>query len=250
MEGWITEIGPLGALDLGLAQRAIERPRGQDPWMAHQVRRNRWIQALMGARGWCLSQQDVEAVLQGKPGRFLPQHREFGLIRNLNLLLDLVEERAERKVLPTGPSLLLDYRRLVKGLPDRILGLRKGRAWDLPHGFEAPRPVLLPRLLARFREGNAYLAPYSDFKGKHPVLQGAALCRQFLRLSPFESENAVLALLATGQFLMAHGYPPFLPLRSDRPTLMSLALEDAKVFEDWFTEVLFLTQSFSFGLLD
>ena len=195
----------------------------------------------MGARGWCLSQEDVISVLLGKPGRFLPQHREFGLIRNLNILLDLIEDRAERKILPTGPSLLLDYRRLVQGLPDRILGLRRGQAWDLPHGFEAPRPVFLPRLLARFRAGNAYLAPYSEFRDKHPVIQAAALCRQFLRLSPFESENAVLALLATGQFLMAHGYPPLLPLRSDRPTLMSLALENAQVFEEWFSEVLLLS---------
>ncbi len=241
MKGWITEIGPLGALDLRLAQEALEKPPSWDPWIVHRVRRHRWIQALMGARGWCLSQDDVAAVLLGKPSRFLPQHREYGLIRNLNILLDLVEERAERKVLPTGPSLLLDYRRLIQGLPDRVLGLRRGQAWDLPHGFEAPRPVLLPRLLARFRETNAYLAPLSEFRGKHPVIQAAALCRQFLRMSPFESENAVLALLATGQFLLAHGYPPLLLLRSDRPTFMSLALENAQVFEEWFSEVLLLS---------
>ncbi|MAE77503.1 MAG: hypothetical protein CMJ85_11620 [Planctomycetes bacterium] len=226
-------------LDVMLAERVIAGGlRGQRLMESRQRRDVRWIIGALGGRGVHVTECDVEACLQATSGRFLPGQPEHGLIRGMRAAIDHLETRAEYGMLPNGKAMVQLYDLLTAdlfGLANTTL--RAADPWEILLGIDYPQPAELKGQLARFHRECGYLVRLPLFDALHPVGQAAMLLHQFVRIAPFRDFNLLVGGLAASWYLLAYGYPPFLPQAVDGATMRLVLAGKGGRTEEWFSEI-------------
>jgi len=230
----------LETLDVMLAERVVVGGlRGQKLMESRHRRDICWIVGALGCRGVHVTARDVENVLQGTAGRFMPGQPEYALIRGMRSVIDHLETRAEYGMLPDGHGAIEMYGMLTAELFGLVEdNLRIAEPWETLPGVAYPRPEDLDGLLATFCREHAYHDEKRRFEALHPVAQAALLFRRFAHLAPFRDFNLLVGGLTASWFLLAHGYPPFLPQAVDKSTMRVVLAGRGLRVGQWFSEVL------------
>lgn len=231
-------------LDLCLAQEILDGSFAPSRDASRRRERDlRWIVGLLGFRGVNVTVRDVEAALLGQPGRFRPEHPETRWIRGFRAAIDELDRRAELAQTPDGPGLVELHDVLTEGFSKRDVTLRRELPWERVAGIDYIVGEELSRSLERFAPQWALEAEGSeeDVSEAHPLRISAALCRQFVRLSPFRDFNLPMACMCASWHLVAHGYPPFLVHGGDRATFARVLASSRDVWEQWFAELVYTT---------
>lgn len=238
----IPQPGPLGRLDVLLAERVLEGGfRGQALAEHREARDACWIIGALGCRGVHVTLPDVQSCIAGTSGRFMPGQPEFELVRGLRRALDHLEERAELGEVPSGVTVVDLYTLFTANLSGLVEeSIRDAEPWEVVARLDYPRPEELPELLARFTAQTGYLDETGQFEGWHPVEQAAWLMRSLVHTAPFRDYNLTTGALAASWYLLANGYPPFLPQASDKSTLKRAVVGPCDVYMSWFTQVVLI----------
>ncbi|MCA8968483.1 MAG: hypothetical protein KDC95_01815 [Planctomycetes bacterium] len=238
MSRWIPEAAT--ELDVCLAEAILE---GGGPVLRDASRRTsrdaRWILGLLGLRGLRVTENDVLAVLEQRPGRFRPEHVESAWIRGFRRAIDAIDRAADFGRLPTRQTVqdlieaLGDAGSCVRNLP------RTDLPWDAIEGVDYVPVDRAAEVLDQFSVESAWRHVHGtmDAGPSHPVRSAAAVCRAFVELSPFVDFNLPIACLVASQVLESSGYPTFLVHAGDRGTLREVIKEPLPIYEHWFAEV-------------
>mgnify|MGYP002713131259 CR=1 FL=1 len=205
-------------LDLLLAERILEGGlRGAQLFQMRQRRDEHWILGLLGLRGLHVTLDDITTCLERRPGRFLPRQPEARLIQGVRKAIDDIDEAVD-----VGQALDADrVREIHIALTEKLEGqepgtLRCSSPWDSVTGLVHPGADLVPVLMKRFSHDFDLVLGDEPFEELHPVDQGARIFGRLVLIAPFRDFNVLVASLAASQFLLARGYPPFMPKSCDR----------------------------------
>jgi len=230
------EIGRLGVierLDLALAERFSTAlgPASEERLVAMQARvlslrgldRCLWISGVLALRNYQVSAAQVGEILEGSASRIRPEHQEYGLVRGLGRVLDLLEARAATGRLPDGRYLLQLFREMTSSVARfRNNYLRKDQPWDSLAHLSYPSPREIRPLLDTFTPENHFRDMPLIFDALHPVRQACRVMWRYARISPHPDLNLVMALVALNACLRASGYPFLMPDEGDRQRLSRL----------------------------
>ena len=192
---------------------------------------------LFGCRGFAITENDIAACLEGRPGRFMPDHSEWKWIHGMRAAIDFLEREAEFGRLPGRRDLDELFEQMVGEQIARLGGrYREEQPWDRIEGYGLCD-------VDQLQDELELLEPDRDFGLEerpplHPVQQAARVFRRVLWLSPFRDYNLPAAALFVSWILLAQGYPPLLPQAPDRHSLGELVKEPDVIFDEWFSEVL------------
>ncbi len=205
-------------LDLLLAERILEGgTRGAELFKMRERRDELWMVGLLGLRGIHVTLEDVQACLEQRPGRFLLQQPEARLILGLRIAIDEIDEAVELGSSLDGERLRDIHIALTENLEGQDPGtFRTGSPWDTVPGLVHPGPALVPVLMKRFSRHFDLVLGDEPFEELHPVDQAARIFGRLALIAPFRDFNLIVASLAASQYLLANGYPPFLPKATDR----------------------------------
>lgn len=220
-------------LDLRLAEEILE---GGAPALRNAERRSardvRWIIGLLGFRGLNVTSEDVLAVLEGRPGRFRPEHAETTWIKGFQAAIDEIDRYADFGNMPDGAGLMKIHARVTSGFRLPKDDLRRDLPWERIAGVDYVPAEFVREALARFSVPKRPRAACV-----HPVQEAARLCRAFVQLSPFVDFNLPMACLAGSWALLSAGYPPFLLHGGDRATFAEIVAAPREAWEHWFAEI-------------
>ncbi|HLU40352.1 MAG TPA: hypothetical protein VK081_13285 [Planctomycetota bacterium] len=223
----------LQRLDLALAARAVPRAETLDlsappeTW-AHLLldggQRPRPAAGLvcghLELRGIDLRLSEVQAVLHGRPGRYLPENQEFVFIHGMARCLALVADRARAHLLPDGEFVIELFRTFAGDLMRfKNNWLRRDMPWDGLLHVTYPEAGEVPRLLGTFTPATCYRDSLQRFAALHPVRQAFRVLWRLARIAPFPDFNVLIAFLAMNTYLMVRGYPAIAPMPGDRELL-------------------------------
>lgn len=218
----------LQRLDLALALRVADAPplvmeltEGLGLPAVPAVDRLEWVAGLLGLRGLRVRSEEVQAVIDGDPGRFDPEHHEYALIDGmLQVHQRLVEPGANFSPPPDGWTLMELFKQFVgKVARFRNNHIRKDTPWDAVLYVKYPESKDLTDCLDNFHRDNAYMDNSVRFENLHPVRQAFRVLWHFARIAPFPDFNLTMAWVAMDMFLCHSGYPMLVPEHGDRERL-------------------------------
>ncbi|MEZ5989024.1 MAG: Fic family protein [Planctomycetota bacterium] len=219
-------------LDLLLAEQLLARgPHQEAMFRYRRARDDRWMQGLMALRGVEATSLDLSCALTRRPGRFGRDADEAQLIRGLRRAIDRIDESVELARPLDAEELGHLHAVTTATVEGEYPGvLRTAAPLDPVPGLEPPSAELLRVLLERFSRRLDLHDGAGSWGNLHPIDQAATLFRRLVLLAPFHDHNLIVACLATSWWLMARGYPPFLPRSADRRRLLAdLAGSDAEL---------------------
>jgi len=225
---------PFEQLDLLLAEHYLDGGfRGNRLLEWRSARDKQWLQGLLALRGVHVTDWDLEACLRRTSGRFLPDQPVYRLIHGLQLAIDWIDAAAELGTTPDLASLETVHATVTGELVTASSTWRQSAPADAWAELDHPPAESLPRELSRWPLGR----PRATAREMHPVAASAAILQRVNRLAPFCDYNREVAILAAGQSLLAHGYPPFLPQLADLAELRTFLDSPLDVFATWFARI-------------
>jgi hypothetical protein len=202
---------------IATAQQVLDRVRRPGPSDAQ------FLAALLRLRGMVVTDDDAEAVLAGRAGRFSPIAQEHRMLRGLVECLQAIRSRAAAGMPPDGAFCVELFRTMTRELPRfRNNDLRRGPPWDAVLYVNYPKPEELRYLLDTFDAPHRYRDQPRIFDPLHPVRQGFRLLWRFARIAPFPDFNLVIAWLGMNAWLQTKGYPLLCADGADQPFVSRL----------------------------
>jgi Fic family protein len=164
-----------------------------------------WLYHENALEGVVYSGQELATALVPAPVTDVTFVSALQEIRNHKTALDLVREEARAKKPKITLALVKKlHETLGYGIEDRSAAdFRKDMPLHRAYFHEIAQPAKIPAALQNVLDG----CETADFKGLHPIQQGARLQHGFMQVFPFTENSGRVARLLANLLMLHAGYP-------------------------------------------